>query len=162
MNLIHAAADAFQFEISEGEKGLLFHLLQLYPLVPATHYRLSKDRQIPNREENQHLLDEALSAQRLENRKQVEAMLNEPKRFAACAAGYQVSFSRGELEWLLQVFNDVRLGSWIALGSPDQQQEIRQRQTKQTARHVLTMDLAAFFEMALLGAIRGELPPGHE
>jgi hypothetical protein len=162
MKLIHAAGETFQFEISEGEKGLLFHLLQLYPLVPAPHYRLSKDRQIPNRDENQRLLDEALSTQRLENRKQVEAMLQEAKRFAVCAAGYLVTFSRGEMEWLLQVFNDVRLGSWIALGSPDQLEEMRQRRRPQAARHVLTMDLAAFFEMAFLGAISGELPPGHE
>ena len=162
MKLLHAAADTFQFEISEDEKGLLFHLLRLYPLVPATHYRLSKDKKIPNRDENQLLLDEALSTQRLENRKQVEAMLNEPKRFVACAAGCQVSFSRGEMEWLLQVFNDVRLGSWIALGSPDQLEEMRQRRRPQTARHVLTMDLAAFFEVAFLGAISGEIPPSHE
>ena len=162
MKLIHAATDAFQFEISADEKGLLFQLLQLYPLVPATHYRLSKDRQISNREENQLLLDETLSSQRLANRQQVEAMLNEPKRFATCAAGYQVSFRRGEMEWLLQVFNDVRLGSWIALGSPDHQEEMRQRRKPQAARHLLIMDLTAFFETAFLDALSGEIPPGHE
>ena len=35
------------------------------------------------------------------------------------ASGLQLTLSGPEIEWLLQVLNDVRVGSWIALGSPD-------------------------------------------
>lgn len=162
MKLIHLAGETFQFEISPEEKDLLAHLLRLYPLVPAIHYRLSKDRQIPNRDENQRLLDDSLSAQRLENRKQIESLLNEPERFIACPAGHQASFTRGEMEWLLQVFNDVRIGSWIALGSPDPQQERQQRRHQPGGPHAFIMNLAGYFEMEFLNAISGDEPPGHE
>ena len=80
-------------------------------------------------------------------------MLNESKRFAECAAGYQASFSPGEIEWLLQVLNDVRIGSWLALGSPDQQLELREGMTKQTMSHLVTMEMAGYFESCFLDAI---------
>jgi hypothetical protein len=129
--------------------------LQRYPLVPAAHHQLSNDPQIPNREENQHLLDDALKAQREENQKLALALLTESKRFVESAPGYQVGFSRGEIEWLLQVLNDVRVGSWLALGSPDPDKEIKKRRTKDAAQHALTMDLAAYFEMIFLEAVSG-------
>lgn len=157
MKLLRSGQEKFLFEISREEMALLRHVLKRYPLVPATHHRLSHDRHIRNRDENQHLLEEALKAQRLENRQQLEFLLNEPNRFVECAAGWRVGFSRGEIEWLLQVLNDVRIGSWLALGSPDQQQEIQKRRNQQTAQLALTMDLAACFEMAFLQAINGDL-----
>ena len=40
MKLIRASHDQFGFELSQEEKNLL-NILQLYPLVPAAHHRLS-------------------------------------------------------------------------------------------------------------------------
>jgi len=155
MKLIRADKDQFRFEFSREEKDML-QVLQLYPLVPASHHRLSKDRKIPNREENQRLLDESLQTQREENRQKVMALLNESKRFRECAAGYRVDFTRDEIEWLLQVLNDVRLGSWLALGSPDEHPEFKPGMDHQTLSHIVTMEVAAFFEMCLLHAVSGE------
>jgi leucyl/phenylalanyl-tRNA--protein transferase len=89
-------------------------------------------------------------------------MLDEPKRFEKCAGGYRVGFSRGEMEWLLQVLNDVRVGSWIALGSPSQQEEAIKGLNEQNAPHLLAMELAGYFESYLLDAISGELIPNEE
>jgi hypothetical protein len=162
MILLRGGQKKFQFEIDRTEKYLLFHVLQLYPVVPASHHRLSKDRHIPNREENQHLLDEALKAQRMEQRKQVESLLKDPHRFVESEDGYRISFTREEIEWLLQVLNDVRVGSWIAMGSPDLQTENKKRLTKQAMPHVMAMDVAVFFETIFLNPITGGAPPGHE
>lgn len=162
MKLLRVTQKKFQFEIDRTEKFLLFHVLKLYPAVPASHHRLSKDRHIPNREENQHLLDEALKAQRSERRKQVESLLKDPHRFVEFEDGYRVSFTREEVEWLLQVLNDVRVGSWIAMGSPDQQTENKRRLTKQAMPHVMAMDAAGFFETSFLHAITGGTAHGHE
>lgn len=162
MKLLRATQKKFQFEIDRTEKHLLFHVLKLYPAVPASHHRLSKDRHIPNRDENQHLLDEALKAQRIEQRKQIESLLKDPHRFVEFEDGYRISFTREEIEWLLQVLNDVRVGSWIALGSPDQQAEFKKRLTKQAIPHLMAMDVAGFFETNFLHAITGGTPPGHE
>ena len=34
--------------------------------------------------------------------------------------------------------------------------------SKQTMSHVMTMDIATFFEMGFLSAVSGEFQPGHE
>jgi hypothetical protein len=161
MKHIRSGPQRVQFEISQDEKNLLAHLLRLYPLVPANHQRLSQGRQIPDREENQQLLEDSLNAQRQENRKHVEAMLNEQGRFVECPAGSRVSFSRSEIEWLLQVCNDVRVGSWLALGSPAQHPEILPGVDPQTAQHIVIMEVAAFFEMQLLSAASSGRQSGH-
>jgi hypothetical protein len=161
MKLLRADQDQFRFEFSREEKELL-NVLRQYPLVPASHHRLSKDRQLPRREENQRLLDESLKAQREENRRQVESLLDEPHRFLKCEQGYRVTFARVEIEWLLQVLNDIRVGRWLALGSPDEHPKLQAGMSSQTLSHIVTMDIAAFFEMCFLRAVSGDPQPGHE
>jgi hypothetical protein len=162
MKLIRAGRRQIQFEFAPAEKAILFHLLQLYPVVPAAHHRLSQGRKIPDREENQRLLEESLQAQRDEHRQQIQALLNEAGRFKECPEGFRASFSRGEIEWLLQVLNDVRVGSWIALGSPAVHPELKKEMSHQTTSQVLTMEVAAFIELNFLHAVSGDLSPGHE
>ncbi len=162
MKLIRADQDQFQFKLSRGEMLRLLHVLKLYPLVPADHHRLSKGHKIPDREENQKLLDEALKTQRQETRQHLEAMLGETQRFVKCDTGYHASFSRNEIEWLLQVLNDVRVGSWITLGSPEQKEEAIKKMNEENAPHFMAMELAGFFEGYFLDAISGELKPGED
>lgn len=155
MKLLRSGKIKLQFEISHEEMALLRLVLGLYPLVPATHHRLSQNRRIPKPEENQQLLEESLAAQRKENRAQIEFLLNDAKRYTETESGCRVSFSRVEVECLLQALNDVRVGSWLALGAPGQPMEIQQGMNPQTARHLLVMDAAGFFEMNFLHAATG-------
>ena len=161
MKLIRAEQDQFEFEMRFGEQARMRQLLQRYPLVPASHHRLSRGK-IPKRAEDQQLLEEALQSQREEHRKQVESLLNEPQRFVQIERGYRATFSRGEIEWLLQVLNDVRIGSWLALGAPEEHPELKPGISAKAVLHLATMDLAAFFEMRFLSAVSGDLPPGQE
>lgn len=161
MKLLRVDQEQFQFEISREEKHLL-NVLRLYPLVPASHHQLSQGCEIPDREENQRLLVESLQAQRDENQKKVVALLNEANRFTEIENGHRAKFTRGEIEWLLQVFNDVRIGSWLALGSPAAHPEIKPGMSNQTMSHIVTMDIAGFFELAFLRAVSGDLAPEHE
>ena len=64
-------------------------------------------------------------------------------------AAMEAAYRYGD-EWLLQVLNDVRVGSWIALGSPAEHPEMEPEMSKQTMSHVMTMDIAAFFEMGFM------------
>ena len=136
-------------------------VLELYPLTPASHHRLSRGT-LPRQTENQQLLDEALQGHRNENRQQVESLLTGPRRFVKCARGYRAVFTRGELECLLQVCNDVRVGSWIALGAPEEPPELKAGMGGQAILHLATMDLAAYFEMCFLAAVSGEPPSGGQ
>jgi hypothetical protein len=88
----------------------------LYPLVPAAHQRLSKSEERP---ECQQLLDEALAAQRQENKKFVETFLQSGTKAPGDEAGWRFLLPVAQMEWLLQVLNDVRVGSWLIMGSPN-------------------------------------------
>jgi hypothetical protein len=143
----------FLFQMEQKEKPLLFHILHLYPLIPAAHHRLSKTEEIP---EDQKLLEEALAEQRAANRKQVQAMLESKSIFRKNEQGYSFSLKAGQMEWLLQVLNDVRVGSWLALGSPRDPAEILARLNEQTKQHYWAMEISAYFQMAIIRATAGK------
>jgi hypothetical protein len=68
-------------------------------------------------------------------------------------AGGRLSLSPAEVEWVLQVLNDIRVGSWIILGSPEE----RLPELNETnAPHVWAMEMAGHFQAQLLEALQGE------
>lgn len=160
MKLLRKHKGQFLFGIEKREKDLLFQVLQLYPLVPPSRHQLSKTEEGPAHDENQRLLEESLAEQRRRNRRQVVAMLEEPGRFRETEHDFRLSLSAVQVEWLLQVFNDVRVGAWLALGEPEELQlpEI----TKTNAPYILAMEGAGYFESVLLDALGIRNPPGIE
>ena len=155
MKLLRPRRKLLVFEISRREKDLLFEILRLYPLVPPAHHRLSKTAARGRLNEHQRLLEEALAAQRAENRKHILALLDEPGRFQTGPNGLLLKINRSEADWLLQVLNDVRVGSWIALGSPDTEAGEKIPVNEETAPHVRSMEIAGAFESVLLDALTG-------
>jgi len=139
------------FQLSPREKQLLLDTLELYPLVPATYYRLSSKAGKTESDENQRLLDESLAEQRKENRKQVQAMLEQPDRFRETKGGFTFSLKHPDLEWLLQVLNDVRVGSWLALGEPEHGKP--PAVSEQNFRYFVAMEVCGAFESLLLSAL---------
>jgi hypothetical protein len=159
MKFLGHEGENFLIEFASEEKLLLLHLLSMYPLVPAAYHRLTKDKKLPRREENQQLLDDALQSQREQNKKEILALINAPGRFTAKDGANQAAFSRADLEWLLQVVNDVRVGCWIALGSPGYEPKKKTVPTSETMPHTLFMEIGGAFEMFFLGIINGDVPP---
>jgi hypothetical protein len=156
VKLIRADKGQFVFHVGNREKVLLFEILKLYPLVPASHQRLSKTAQGPAQDENQRLLEEALAEQRRENRKHVLAMLAGPQRFRKTETGFELALSPPQAKWLLQVLNDVRVGCWLALGAPEDLDLPRLDETN--AGFVVAMEAAGFFESAIVDAFSGKSP----
>ena len=155
MKLLRTKRDKLAFEISQPEKRLLFDVLRLYPLITTTQHRLSKTARSARHDENQELLEESLAARREENRNNVRAMLDQAGHFQITAGGYHLTLSRPEIEWLLQVLNDVRVGSWIALGSPDPENGKQVAFDKKSVAHFQMMELAGAFQMIFLNVLRG-------
>ena len=100
------------------------------------------------------MLEEALAEQRAENRKQIQAWLNDSNRFEESDTGFRLSLSAAQVEWLLQILNDVRVGSWVILGSPEPARELSLINEK-TAPHFWAMDAAGLFQVHLLEALEG-------
>ena len=113
MKLVRASHSQFQFQLGKREKVFLAETLKHYPCIPSAHQRLSRSGKLPEPEANQHLLDEALAEQRAENKKKVLAFLARSERFTESPAGFLLKLAPGEIDWLLQVLNDVRVGSWL-------------------------------------------------
>jgi hypothetical protein len=155
VKLLRADKDRFVFQLGNREQRALLEMLKLYPLIPASCQRVSKSARGAAQQASQHLLDEALAAQRRENQRQVLAMLNQPERFQKTESGFRFALSAPEMEWLLQILNDVRVGSWISLGSPDTEKGDKIPLSRETAPHLWLMEIAGGFEMALLEALSG-------
>jgi hypothetical protein len=153
MKLVKATKTRLVFEMGQREGRSLPQILKLYPCVPSAHHVLSKSGRVPDAEGNQQLLDEALAEQREENRQQVRALLADANRFGHTDTGARLSLSLVEVEWLMQVLNDVRVGSWVMLGSPDKKPA---ELNATTARHFLAMEMAGYFQMQLLEALGRE------
>ena len=153
MKLVRATKTRLVFQLGRREEHLLRQVLKLYPRVPSAHHALSKSDRLPNREANQRLLDEALAEQRAECKQQVAVLLDDPRRLRPTEAGARLSLSPAEVEWVLQVLNDIRVGSWIILGAP----EDRLPELNETnAPHVWAMEMAGHFQAQLLEALQGE------
>ncbi len=150
MKLISSRANQLVFELGKREKILLFELLKLYPRLPPAHQQLSKSSGLPDQAASQRLLEEALAEHRAENKQQLQKLLSDPARLRETAKDWRLSLSSTELEWLLQVLNDIRVGSWVLLGSPE---ELFKVVDERTAPHIWAMEISGSFQMAFLEAL---------
>lgn len=152
MKFLKQEGDFRIFHLGKREKGLLLDLLELYPVVPPAHYRITDSDRSTGWEGCQHLLDEALAEHRKENKRQLELMLRDSERFRETSSGFRFALTDAQLEWLLQVLNDIRIGSWLLLGSPDAHQGKGLSLSTENARHFWAMELSGHVQSILLAA----------
>ena len=154
MKLIQTTKDQLLFQFGRREKELLLALLKLYPRLPPAHQRLSKAAQLPDQEASQKLLDEALAEQRAENKTQLQALLDEGRRWTEVQGTWRLALAPGDIEWLLQVLNDIRIGSWVLLGAPEGRLE-PETVNPHTIQHLWAMETAGLFQMRFLEEMEG-------
>ena len=152
MKLIKRDESHYVFLIGKREREMLFSLLRRYPVIIGGHFRTRHPPKSDEGKKNQQLLEESLAEQQRENRKQVEAMLNEKGRFKENDLGYTFRLNESEVEWMLQVLNDIRVGSWIQLGEPDPDAGAKLPLTEENMQLTWGMEIAGLFQHALLEA----------
>ena len=150
MKLVSSGPTNHVFLLAERERVLLMQLLSLYPRVPPDHHKASKTP-APSPAETEQLLKEALADQCQQNRKIVAAFLNDPGKFRKSEHGWDLTVTSAEVEWLLEILNDIRVGSWLALGAPEDLDSLRVGD--EPPIDLLFMELAGFFQMQILHAI---------
>lgn len=144
------ASGKFVASLNPQERDLFLEVLRLYPRVPPAHQPLSKASRVPEARINQQLLDDALAEQRASNKRQVEALIGDPSRWSEHKGTFRLTLSREDLEWLLQVLNDVRVGSWVRLGSPE---NLMRALSDKTFHDFWAMELSGRFQELLLQAL---------
>lgn len=153
MRLLRVTRDALVFQFAPREKGLLLELLRLHPRMPGRREAVSKSGHLPDQAAAQRLLEEALAEQRAQNALQLRKLVSDPRNWILEETHWLFTLAKADLEWTLQVLNDIRVGSWILLGSPEQWSESVK---PESARHLWAMELAGAFQMAFLHALEGE------
>jgi len=153
VHLFKLKGDNYTFGLGKREKRLFTEILRLYPLIPPAHHRLSRSASSTAMESHQRLLDEALAEQRAESKSLLETMLAEDGRFTPTDSGFQFSVNRSQIEWLLQVLNDIRVGSWLILGEPDENKGKLLRVTPDNTHYVIAMEGCSHFQCELLRAL---------
>ena len=156
MKLIAREEEEFVFALTAQEKGLMLTLLALFPQMPANHHRLTRAANLPEAAANQRLLEESLQAQKAEDLEWVNTTFQGPPRFEPFEKGFLLRVKRSEMERLLQIFNEVRVGNWLALNAPDPEEKKKLAPISLTAPFIQRMELAGVFEMILLKALRSQ------
>jgi hypothetical protein len=136
------------FHLGRWEKEVLSQILGLYPRVPSNHHQISRSG--TGTAESEQLVADALSSQQSENKAIVGGLLSDHKRFIESGTGFELSLSTAEAERMLEVLNDIRVGSWAALGAPE---TIDAPEKPEMAHHFTAMEIAGLFQMGLLEAL---------
>jgi hypothetical protein len=153
VKLLKREDEHFIFLVGKRQREMMFALLRRYPVVISGHFRQRHPAKSGEAKANQELLEEALAEQQKENRRALEQMLNQPDRFQESDLGFTFSVTEPEIEWLLQVFNDIRVGSWIQLGEPDPDSAASLQASEQNVQLAWAMEMAGLFEHSLLKAV---------
>jgi len=151
VRLLKSNTRSVSFELTRIERGALVRMLKRYPVVPAGHHRLSRTDIRP---EDQQLLEEAQEEFRRTHRRKIQNLLRSKTRLKEHESGFIFSLKHDQVDWFLQVLNDIRIGSWVALGSPDGPEQILAALTIDNVHHYQVMETAGIFQMLLLSALK--------
>lgn len=152
MKLVEAKDGHFVFRVSRRERLLLTHALKLFPVGSGPVAPLSKSGDDQKLAEHELALAEALSEQRAEHKRLVDAFLGEQGRFAEDKSGFRLRLTTVQVDWLLRVLNEVRVGLWVKLGKPD---ELAPLALSGQLDAVVAMEICALFQSRLLAAVAG-------
>jgi hypothetical protein len=140
------------FRIGQRERQLLRSLLELYPLLDANSHQLSKTAS-PSTHSQQQLLDDAMAELQREHKLKLREFVRSRFR-KPTSDDHRLRLEPEQIEWLLQVLNDLRVGSWVRLGRPDAQARGTLEPSNENSHHVAVMELSGYFQMALLEAFK--------
>jgi len=153
-----AGAGAFVFQVSKQEVEWLLGVLKFYPQLDSGYHRITQGGAGEIKAEQQ-LLEEAMAQRRREHKSKLEKFLATPGRFRLEAPDlFHFSLTPEQMEWLLQVLDDVRVGCWVKLGRPELEPVCTRKLNVEEARMMAILELSGFFQMVLLGACDGTAP----
>jgi hypothetical protein len=142
-------------ELERLEWLLLREVLQMFPVTPVDHHRASKgSATVPD--SSQLLLRDAAIAQKAFLRTAIRDWIQRERvtNTSAGAAGtVRLRLTAADLEHLLQVLNDIRVGSWLALGCPDDHSPPQPPVTGKARRFHFAMEFCGLVQSRILTAM---------
>ncbi len=154
MKVIRRNGDQFILQFARREYRLLREVLELFPRIPVSYHQLNPSADPAEAAADQRLLEEALAAQKNESRRQLQAWLKAADRLRKKEGTLQMKFSMARLDWLLQVLNDIRVGSWLRLGSPADPYDLNL--TQENTPDFVALEYCGFMQSVLLRSLNEE------
>ncbi len=152
--------DGLTFYFSAQEKDLFLAVLDFYPLLNPDYHRLSKTVEGKKMAEEQQLLRDAMDEQRRTNKKKLGKFVEGLEwNSTAEQSEYQVALSPEQIDWLLLVLNDVRVGAWDIVGRPDHSQRAKMDLQSKNSHYYGVMELSGLFQSAFLAALERKNGP---
>lgn len=152
MRLVEAKDGLYVFHLAKRERALLTHALKMFPVGSGPVAPLSKSGDEQKLAEHERSLTEALAEQRAEHKRLLDAFLGEQGRFAEDKSGFRLRLTTAQVDWLLRVLNEVRVGLWMKLGKPE---ELAPLVLAGQLDAVVAMEICALFQSRLLAALAG-------
>jgi len=154
MKLLSREGGRLVFQLGKRERSTLLALLKHYPTLSSGQHPMGHPPSdgAPVRAVREQL-EHSLAEHRAESRRQLEAMLKDPQRFVAGKRGFALQLTAEEVELLLQMLGEIRVGGWLALGSPDYEMGEQPDLTPTNLPHYWAMEMAGMFQSQVVEAL---------
>ena len=150
MKLAAQDGDVWRYRMSEGEVGGMRALVSQFPIATTLSAKISRTGTDPKAAEREKLLNESLAEHRAELKRKVAGVVS-PEKFKTSGKSRLLQINSEEREILLQVLNDIRIGSWQLLGEPDELELNPSEIPGPERRYWHCMHLAGYFQYHLIG-----------
>lgn len=156
MRLVGRDENQLTFDLGDQQKLLLERILKEYPVAGDSLHPISKSGESVELPDQQELLAEALAENRAEMKRRIGNFLRDPRRFERTETGWRITILSRQLNWLLQVLNEIRIGSWRQLDCPEPDDLTLALENPEP---FFRMELSGQFQHVLLCALNGDLEP---
>lgn len=156
MILVQRKEGNYVFQLGTKERLMLQQVVRRYPAMPPGHFRLSRSSESSLKPEDQQMLTESIQATQEVQQQRVRQLMQGSRWMVRAGHGIRLRLCEDEVELLLQVLNDVRVGCWVRLGCPNPEAACRGEEKAKAGWDGVMMDLAGFLQNSLLEAIASE------
>jgi hypothetical protein len=155
VKLLNKTGEKFVFELMSEEKELLSKIFGLYPMLDRDKIELSKtikDEQIC---QSKKILSDAFKEFQDSNKRFISELFEKSDNFKPSEdyEYYTLELDGEQIERLLQILNDIRVGMWQKLGCPDLENRKDFIRSAEDVFAVYIMDICEYFEYYLLKAL---------
>ena len=149
MKVLERGPDGWRYELDQREALYLRALLHKFPVTANHATKITKTDTDPKAAERESLLNASLAEHREKLKAQARGLVAADK-LTAEANHWQLRLDPEEREMLLQILNDIRVGSWHSLGGPENLSSLGAAPTENELPYRALMEMAGYFEFKLL------------
>ncbi|HKI70235.1 MAG TPA: hypothetical protein VKA67_11640 [Verrucomicrobiae bacterium] len=148
MKLLKQTRNGWQYFLEPNEANCLEGLLKQFPITKSVPAKITKSTADPKAAEREKLLNESLAEHRTELNQKAWRLIGNGK-LKVCGDQWRLNINVEEREILLQILNDIRVGSWRALGEPESFEPGPEASDSELF-YLNLLNLAGYFEFKLL------------